>query len=404
MRISERLERVNLVLRTLRNVDQVVLEETNRIQMIKGVCQSLVATRGYFNAWILLIDKDGRYRITAESGLGEAFHILDETLRRNGPLKCGRQALRQSNAVVIRNPVLACTDCPLSKAYEGRGGIASRLYYRGKLYGLLCASIPSSLVEEEEECALFEEIARDVAFALYKIDLEEDHERSQKSLRFYAKQAIIAQEEERKRIAWELHDETAQALASLGMDIGSLAKNKPLNCAEIAEKLKTLQTETETILEGVRSLSKNLRPPMLQEFGLLAALKGLVGEMVEQQTVKVSFKVEGTALRLRPEAEITAYRVVQEALNNIKKHAEASECSVEINYFPRKVVLEISDNGCGFSIPEPSNKLVYSGKLGLTGMQERAKLIDGKLTIKSYPSKGTVVRLELPARVIVSQT
>jgi two-component system sensor histidine kinase DegS len=372
--------------------------------MIKGVCQSLVATRGYFNAWILLIDKDQRYKITAESGLGEAFRPLDEMLKRNGPSKCGRQALKQSNSVVTRDPALVCLDCPLSVGYEGRGGITSRLYYRGKLYGLLCASIPSSLVEKKEECALFEEIARDVAFALHKIDLEEEHERAQENLRFYAKQAIMAQEEERKRIAWELHDETAQALASLGMDIGSLAKNKTLSSTEIAGKLKTLQTKTETILEGIRSLSKNLRPPMLQEFGLLTALKGLVSEMAEQQTIKVSFKVEGTAYRLRPEAEITTYRVVQEALTNIKKHAEASECSVEMKYFPRRVVLEISDKGRGFSIPEPSNNLAYSGRLGLAGMQERAKLLGGRLIIKSHPGQGTIVHLELPARVLVSQT
>lgn len=401
--IKARLERVNLVLRTMRNVDQIILEETNRERLIKGVCQSLVATRGYYNAWILLLDKDGRYAMSVESGLGDAFLTLAEKLKSEGPAKCGQQALQQSSAIIVRDPVLDCMDCPLSGGYRGRGGIATRLYYRGKLYGLLCASIPSSLVEEEEERTLFEEIARDVAFALHKIDLEEEHERAQENLRAYANQAIVAQEEERKRIAWELHDETAQALASLGMDIGSLAKNKKLSLMQVSRSLETLRTKTEAILEGVRALSKALRPPMLEEFGLLAALKGLVNELRGQQKTVARFDVEGTSRRLTSDAEITMYRVAQEALSNVKKHAEASECSLAIRYSPRKVVLEIRDNGRGFALPEPADNLAYSGKLGLAGMQERARLIGGRLTIKSRPGKGTLVRLELPVKSTVSQ-
>ena len=402
--VRERLERVNLVLRTLRSVDQVILEETDRERLIRGLCRSLTATRGYYNAWILLLDEAGRYEMTAESGLNDAFLPLAEKLKREGLSRCGRQALEQSSAVFVRDPALVCTDCPLSSGYKGRGGIATRLHYRGKLYGLLCASIPSSLVEKEEECALFEEIAQDVAFALHKVDLEEEHERAQENLRFYAEQAIIAQEEERKRIAWELHDETAQALASLGMDIGSLAGNRKLSVIQISRSLETLQTKTEAILEGVRALSKALRPPMLEEFGLLAALRGLVSELGGQQQIAARFGVEGTSRRLTPDTEITMYRIAQEALSNVKKHAEASECSLVMRYSPIEVVLEICDNGRGFVLPKPADNLAYSGKLGLAGMQERAKLIGGKLTIESRLSKGTLVRLEAPVRSTVSQT
>jgi two-component system sensor histidine kinase DegS len=515
--IRERLERVNLVLRTLRNVDRVILNETNRQRLIKGVCQSLVATRGYYNAWILLLDKARKYVMTAESGLNTAFLPLDEKLRREGLSACGLQALGQSSAVVIRDPVATCTDCPLSGGYKGRGGITSRLYYRRKLYGLLCASVPSSLVEEKEECALFEEISRDVAFALHKISLEEERKRAeealrgsenryhalfdnasdailvrdlngaiimanaamanlsgyttaeltgmkiseiltpaslklamvqqtsrrpflrrgelqlvrkdgaertvevvasllqdgeetivqaiarditsqkraQENLRSYTEQAIVAQEEERKRIAWELHDETAQALASLGMDIGALAKSKKLSSPQLSRDLELLRTKVKTILEGVRNLSKALRPPMLEQFGLLAAIKGLVNDLAEQQQVKVRFDVEGDSRRLTPDAEITIYRIAQEALSNIKKHAGASECRLIMRYSPRKVTLEIGDNGRGFAMPESG--LAHWGKLGLTGMQERARLVGGKFSIKSRPGKGTVVRLELPA-------
>ena len=526
-RIRERLERVNLVLRTLRNVDQVILEESNRKRLIKGVCDSLVATRSYYNAWILLLDKAGRYVMTAESGLGEAFIPLAEKLKNKGPSKCGLEALEQSNAVVVQDPVSTCTDCPLSSGYKGRGGITSRLYYRRKVYGLLCASVPSSMVEEKEECSLFEEIARDVAFALHKITLEEEHERNEETLRrsenryhslfdqasdaiflynlngdliiantamtelsgysiqelskmklsdiltgqsykiamahlkkskqflprrdefqlirkdnsqrtievvsslyeeaeapiiqaiardmttqkriqenlqAYANQAIMAQEEERKRIARELHDETAQALASLGMDIGALAGNSSISPARFSRNLKIMRAKAEAILEGVRSLSKALRPPMLEEFGLLSTLKGLVRELGEQQKIAAWFNVEGTPQRLAPDIEITMYRIAQEALSNIGKHGKAGECSLVMRYYPKKVVLKIYDNGRGFVIPEPIDDLAQSGKLGLAGMQERAKLIGGKLTIKSRPGRGTTVTLELPVKNTTSST
>lgn len=518
--ITERLERVNLVLRTIRNVDRVILKETNRQRVIQGVCQSLVATRGYYNAWIVLLDKNGKYVMAAESGLGAAFPPLAGRLKQKGPSTCGLQALERSEPIVIRNPVADCSDCPLSRGYKGRAGITSRLYYRRKVYGLLCASVPSSLTEEREESLLFEEIARDVAYALHKLELEEEHEqakealrrsenryralfgnasdailvldlngvivmandamselsgyspdelpgmnvsdiltprsfktaaaqqtkrrpflrrgelqlvrkggsertvevvssllaegdetviqtiardittqkRARENLRSYAEQAIFAQEEERKRIAWELHDETAQALASLGMDIGSLSRNKKLSAMQVSTNLESLQKKTEAILEGVRALSKALRPPMLEEFGLMAALRGLINEIGQQQ-IAATFKVEGTHRRLKPDAQITAYRIAQESLSNVKKHSGATECSLVVTYAPRRITLEICDNGRGFVPPRTADNLAYSGALGLAGMQERAKLGGGRLTIRSHPGEGTTVRLELPDRV-----
>jgi two-component system, NarL family, sensor histidine kinase DegS len=396
--ILERLERVNLVLHTIRNVDQLILEEANKKRLINGVCQNLVATRGYYNAWILLLNTEGNYLMSVGAGLGVTFLTLTKKLKSEGLTKCGRQALQQSGAVIVPDPVTVCTDCPLAGGYGGRGGITTRLWYRGKLYGLVCASIPSNLIDVEEESALFENIARDLAYALHKIELEEKQQIAQKNLRIYAEHATMVQEEERKRIALELHDETSQALASLGMDIGTLANNKKISPREISKRLKILQTKTETILEGVRSLSKALRPPMLEEFGLLAALKALVRELTDQQRIKVQFDVEGIPQRLSTDTEITTYRVAQEALTNVKKHATAKECSLLLHYSPGKVVIEIRDNGVGFELRRKADDSICLYKLGLIGMQERAKLIGGKLTIKSRPGSGTTVRLELPIR------
>jgi PAS domain S-box-containing protein len=245
--------------------------------------------------------------------------------------------------------------------------------------------VVSSLLEEGER-TIVQSIARDITF----------QKQAQENLRYYANQAIVAQEEERKRIARELHDDTAQALASLGMDIGALIKNRKSGPVRRPEELEALRTKTEAILEGVRALSRGMRPPMLEEFGLLAALKGLVNELKGQLRITASFDVRGTPRRLTPDAQIAIYRIAQEALSNVRKHGEAGECSLLVTYSPRKVVLEISDDGHGFTPPEPADNLAYSGRLGLAGMQERAKLIGGRLSVKSRPGRGTVVRLDYP--------
>jgi len=393
--IEERLQRLNLLLRTMRNVDHVILAEKDRDSLLQGVCQSLVKTRGYYNVWIALLDDAGRFTTFAEAGLGQNFMPLVKQLKRDGATRCGQTALAQKSAVVINDPASSCIDCPLAEEYSGRGGITARLQHRGILYGLLCASVPASLVTEEEERSLFEDIASDIAFALHKIEVEEERERAEKALRAYASRAISAQEEERKRIARELHDETAQDLASLGMDIDYLAKTKGGIPVDLSKRLGELRDRTNDILRGVRSMSQALRPPMLEEFGLVSALQGLVIELNTQYEIDARLEVQGTARRLSPDVEITLFRIAQEALNNVGKHSRTTECQFEIEYSPNNVRLIISDNGQGFDLPGNIEEFASSKKLGLVGMQERAKLIDGTLTIQSERGKGTTLVLEV---------
>jgi len=519
----EKLKRLNLILRTIRTVDQVILEEKDRDRLIQGICESLVKTRGYYNAWIALMDKAGKFTTFAEAGLGKDFQLLTGQLVKEGATKCGLKALTQSRAVVTSDPASECDDCPLSVKYRGRGGITARLQYRGNRYGLLCASVPSSLVTEAQERSLFEDIAGDVAFALYETEMEEERERvevalresenryrnlfdsandgmivrdlegniimangvmtqltgytideltsmnisqllSSKSLersmarqrehlenkpevvprryrlqmirkdgtertievvtsllsggeqrpiiqaiarditeqmrardnlRAYASRAIMAQEEERKRIARELHDDTAQALASLGMDIDSLVKTKAWNSKDISKRLRSLRDRTGDILRGVRTLSQDLRPTILDELGLLVAIEGLANDLAEKHDLKVGFDVRGTPRRLSSDTELALFRIVQEALTNIGKHARASRFELDVEFGTDNITLKISDNGRGFHVPPVIDDFAYSDKLGLTGMRERAKLIDGTLSIISKPGQGTNIILEV---------
>jgi len=215
------------------------------------------------------------------------------------------------------------------------------------------------------------------------------------NIRAYASKVVEAQEEERRRIARELHDETAQALLSLGMDIDSLIKTRGQLSKDIVKHLEELRNRTNDIFQGVRYLSQALRPNMLEGLGLLEALRCLTSDVADQYGITVHCEVLGTPRRLTPEIELTLFRIAQEALTNIGKHARATEALVQIEFSAGKVSLMITDNGRGFELPEETDDLAFSGKLGLMGMQERARLVDGNLTVHSQLGKGTTLTLEV---------
>jgi PAS domain S-box-containing protein len=182
VRAEEKIVHLNLVLRAIRNVNQLITRERDRDRLLQGACETLIETRGYHSAWIALLDESEGLVTTAEAGLGKDFLPLVEQLKRGELTDCGRRALKHSGAVVTADPSIACADCPLSSMYDGRGAVTVRLGYGGKIYGLLSASIPGDLAADEEERALFEEVTGDIAFALHNIELEEKRKRAEEAL------------------------------------------------------------------------------------------------------------------------------------------------------------------------------------------------------------------------------
>jgi len=178
-----RIAHLNAVLRAIRNVNQLIAREKDLDRLLQGVCESLIETRGYHNAWIALLDEAGGLVTSAESGLGEDFSALVEQLKRGELTACGQSALAQQNVVAVKDPLSACTDCPLAAKYGGRGAMTVRLEHGGKVHGLLAVSVPAGLVADEEEHSLLKEVAGDIAFALYSVELEEERRRAEEALR-----------------------------------------------------------------------------------------------------------------------------------------------------------------------------------------------------------------------------
>ena len=222
--------------------------------------------------------------------------------------------------------------------------------------------------------------------------------RRQDQLRDYASLITRVQEEERRRLARELHDDTAQALIALSLGLDGLGR--AIGKLDLPEKdaqwLTNLQELADHTLEGVRRACRDLRPSILDDLGLRAALEWL-SDSSSTRGVPCTFTCTGVPRSTVPEAEIAIFRIVQEALSNIWRHSQATQASVELAYYSSLLQVSVHDNGKGFSAAEPLDISHNSQSgLGLVGMRERAMLIGATLTITSALGEGCKVKLSLP--------
>lgn len=222
-----------------------------------------------------------------------------------------------------------------------------------------------------------------------------DNARLYENMRYYARQITRAQEDERKRIAREAHDETAQILVALSRRLDGLITSSEVPSEDFKRDLERVREMTTDALQSVRRFSQDLRPPVLDDLGFVAAVRGLT-RTLEEQGVEASLDVQGDERRLAPEEELVLFRIAQESLNNVRRHAEASHVEVEIAFRQDNVEMTVEDDGIGFQAPDKYVDLIASGRLGLIGMHERARILGGTLQIESEPSEGTTVRVSAP--------
>lgn len=216
---------------------------------------------------------------------------------------------------------------------------------------------------------------------------------AQAGLRGYIGAITTGQEEERRRLARELHDDTLQALIALNQRL-HLVRLAPQDAA-LASSLAEIQALTTQTMENLRRLTRALRPIYLEDLGLVAALEMLARETQQNSNVTISFRRAGEPRRLPPQTELAFYRMAQEALNNVVHHAQAAQASLEISFLPETITLHIQDNGRGFVPPESLAELAPQGHYGLLGMHERAELIGATLDVRSAPGQGTRIGITL---------
>lgn len=239
------------------------------------------------------------------------------------------------------------------------------------------------------------ELSTTLAMALYKHHTETRLINTTRQLKALSRRVLEVQEQERRRVAIELHDELGQSLTAIkiNLQLGARLKGQPLMDLN-QENIRIV----EDALQQVRRLATTLRPSMLDDLGLAAALQWISEQSASRSGFTVKFHHVRAPTRLASDIETACFRIVQEALTNIARHAQAHQVDIRLERVDGQLVLCITDDGCGFNLEEMQARALTGSSTGVLGMQERATLIGGQLSIQSTPGAGSVVQLTCPWR------
>jgi two-component system sensor histidine kinase DegS len=232
----------------------------------------------------------------------------------------------------------------------------------------------------------FEHVARDVT----------QEKQQQENVRAYIQQITRAQEEERKRIARDLHDDVSPDIIILMQKLDNLTSTQRLKLSTVRENIEEVRGQAVKALESLRATAQGLRPRIIDDVGLVAALEWIAEELERDQKIQTRVETRNMERELSPETQILLFRIAQEALNNIRKHARASMVTIRVEGGENNITMTVTDDGQGFEAPGKIEGMVSAGRLGLMGMHERARLLNGTLQIKSAPGKGTEVTVKIP--------
>ncbi|HKI37558.1 MAG TPA: response regulator [Gemmataceae bacterium] len=216
---------------------------------------------------------------------------------------------------------------------------------------------------------------------------------SEGRLRVLSRQLLKAQEAERRRLVCELHDEIGQLFGALKLELYNLQRIPPEQVpAQLAECVALVDRAT----QQVRQLSVDLRPPMLDEFGLVPAVRWYLERLGQRAGFSGQLAVADGFGRLGPELEITCFRIIQESLTNVIRYAGARTVGVELRRDGPELLLAVRDDGAGFDVGAAHERSLHRGSIGLLGMQERAQLVGGQLEVESAVGRGTTIRARFP--------
>jgi signal transduction histidine kinase len=248
-----------------------------------------------------------------------------------------------------------------------------------------------------EDIQLLESIAAQIAIAIENAKLHQEVQRKDEIRGELLREIFSIQEAERKRIARELHDETSQVLASLTASLEAASSMVHTSIDKTKARLREAQALSISILDDIHKLIYELRPSLLDDLGLVAALRWLADSSLRAAGIKVSFKTTGRERRLPPQLETTLFRVIQEAAGNIVRHAHAKNVGVSLYFKKSAIRVQVRDDGRGFNVEEAVSSKDRPRGLGLLGMKERVGLMNGTLSIRSRPGDGgTEIDVEIP--------
>jgi signal transduction histidine kinase/HAMP domain-containing protein len=269
------------------------------------------------------------------------------------------------------------------------------LLSKNKVLGVLNLASYKTHSFYSEELRLLEGIAGQIATAIDNAKLHREVQLKEQIRGELLGEIFSIQEEERKRIARELHDETSQVLASLNASLEAASSILPVNTEKSKDMLRKAQSLAVNILEEIHKLIYELRPSLLDDMGLVAAIGWLSDNHLVASGIKVNFR---RVQRLAPRLETALFRTVQEAVYNIARHANAANVSIDLQFKRKAIRIAIKDDGGGFDVGAAISSKNRPRGLGLVGMKERIELLNGVMEIRSHPGRGTEIDIEIPLK------
>lgn len=420
-RTSREMERLNDELRLATHELSLLLDLSNLLaaalslrDRLHNVLDKIVNSLDFADAGLILLSKRETGAVQVQVATG--FTTLDDSCEM-GPryplvLDLGEQCVARGIAMcrhldgqVIEFDLKEALTRQACQQYNiPMSMIGLPLTTQQRVVGCIVLAQPQG----QERQLIFEEfkfilgIVQQLGLSIENALLHQAAQHREKILGELLHQVVGAQEAERQRISRELHDVTGQSLTAIALGLRGvetmLADDRPDVCKQIKE-LKLFST---TALGELRHFIADLRPPQLDDLGLVAALQWYIRALEKRQNIRIELVLEGDQTRLPSEYETVLFRIIQEALINIAKHAKASRAVVKLEMYPAQICASIRDNGCGFD-PEAilGGEVVYSG-WGLLGIRERTLLLGGQYEIDSAPGSGTQVYICIPLRVEIN--
>jgi len=325
-----------------------------------------------------------------------AEHEISITM---GDCLCGRVAQTGQAQVVgdtRSSPLITRPLCALSGFYSVA---AFPLPSRERVEGILTIFSPTPQGLTQHDYRVVDLICRQVGVAIQNARMYEGLAEKERLTHQLLERVLTAQEDERKRLARELHDETGQALTGIALALESLSTTLPGQLRQQQDQIRSLKSMTQTAMAELRKVALALRPSALDDLGLVPAVRRYALQYLDPLGIHVEVVGEGVDKVANPSIQTILFRITQEAINNVARHSKASNVKIRFWREDARIWGSVKDDGVGFDQDTWSKNSAASTSLGLLGMQERASLIGGHVNIVSVPQQGTTVTICVPDEI-----
>lgn len=391
------IQRQNRELTALNAVSAIMNQHSGNIeQILQQALEQVLATLGVPAGWISIAPEDSRPYIAAAVGLSGSITELETHFP---DCDCGR-VLDKTRSPTTVKPEGNCPSFNL-RTHEGtsvRQHASVPLIAGGRVIGALSVAAPSSSYFNSDNFRLMVIIGTQLGVALENVRLWKDLQNKERLRAQLLAKAIRAQEDERRRIARELHDELGQSLNALIFGLKTAEITVEQNAADVQDVLRRLRVATSDAVRELQTVIYDLRPSLLDDLGLIPALRWYAESRLESQGIRVSLETGNEdGARFSSDVETALFRIAQEALTNALKYAEADTIQIRLSSDEKKITLVIVDNGKGFDLSSVLKNRGRDGRaLGLLGMRERAELLSGTCHVASELAVGTHIQVEIP--------